>query len=338
METGSSSVTVPAFDKDHFSFNTTTGLKFFAEWPTGGKINKNSVALTNVTYAVISADELKSVPMEAIPTAPQLHFENTTARNKTHAYFELTPIIKDNGVYKKITSFTITYNTSANRALNDYSNRTQGLTNSVLSSGNWYRFYVEKSGVFKLTKSFLNSLGVNTNSVDPRNIKIYGNGGAMLPLRNSEAYPIDLTENAIKFIGEEDGAFNGSDYILFYAEGPIGYNADSNTNYNVFTDKSYYYVNVSGGAGKRIQNMAQPPAPSNYTITTFQDYQFHEVDEINIVRVGRRWFGDRFDIENEKEFKFNFPNLISTEPAHIKVYAASTSEVSTSMEVKEVGS
>ena len=84
----------------------------------------------------------------------------------------------------------------------------------------------------------------------------------MLPLSNSEPYPLDLTENAIKFIGEEDGEFNGDDYILFYAEGVTGYNAESNTNNNIFTDKSYYYVNVSGGLGKRIQNMSQPASAS----------------------------------------------------------------------------
>ncbi|WP_027127042.1 type IX secretion system sortase PorU [Gelidibacter mesophilus] len=334
LETASSSLVVPSFDKDNFSFDTSMGIMFFAEWTSEGKINENSVSLTNVTYAIISANDLKSVPPETIPIAPKLHFENTVARDKTHAYLEVTPIINDNGVFKKITSFTISYNISANRSVFGYPNQVNAISNSVLSSGSWYRFYVDKSGVFKLSKSFLNALGVNTNSVDPRTIKIYGNGGAMLPLPNAEPYPVDLTENAIKFMGEEDGEFNNDDYILFYAEGPIGYNADSNTNYNVFTDKSYYYVNVSGGVGKRIQTMAQPASASTYVVNTFHDYQFHEVDEINIVRVGRRWFGDRFDIETEKEFEFKFPNLITSEPAHIKIYAASTSEAPSSMEVK----
>ncbi len=42
----------------------------------------------------------------------------------------------------------------------------------------------------------------------------------MIPYSNSVFYPFDLQENAIKFIGEEDGIFNEQDYILFYAEGP----------------------------------------------------------------------------------------------------------------------
>src|SRR5690606_5477874 len=165
-----------------------------------------------------------SVPLETIPTAPQLFFENTVARGETHAYLEVTPIIKENGIYKKITSFTISYNssnTSGNRVSNAVFDQSHSMVNSVLSSGNWYRFYVDKSGVFKLTKGFLNALGVNTNSVDPRTIKIYGNGGAMLPLSNEEFYPMDLTENAVKFnsarIDRKSTRLNSSHVKISYA-------------------------------------------------------------------------------------------------------------------------
>src|SRR5690606_10926077 len=169
--------------------------------------------------------------------------------------------------------------------------------------------------------------------VDPRTIKIFGNGGAMLPFVNSSDYPMDLTENAIKFVGEQDGVFNNEDYILFYAEGPKG-NVDDvtiNTNINPYTDKSYYFVNVSNGNGKRIQSMPQPEQPADFTVNTFQDYQFHELDEFNLVRVGRRWFGNRFNIEDQQQFEFNFPNIITTEPVRVKIFATSTAEISTSM-------
>ena len=51
----------------------------------------------------------------------------------------------------------------------------------------------------------------------------------MLPLLNSTIYPYDLTENAIQFIGENDGVFNDDDYILFYAEGVDNWNEESQT-------------------------------------------------------------------------------------------------------------
>ena len=143
LETAYSSITVPSFDKDHFSFDITTGLLFSARWKSDVAINKGSVILTNVSYSNISVNELQSVPLETIPTAPQLFFENTVARGETHAYLEVTPIIKENGIYKKITSFTISYNssnTSGNRVSNAVFDQSHSMVNSVLSSGNWYRF------------------------------------------------------------------------------------------------------------------------------------------------------------------------------------------------------
>src|SRR5690606_27725311 len=136
-------------------------------------------------YASISISELKSLPLSTIPRTPKLMLRNASARNKNTIYLQLSPIIKQNGVYKKITSFTVNYSESFNR--NMAAQQIPEIFNSVLSSGNWYRFYVDRSGVFKISKDFLKQLGVKTN-VDPRTIKIFGNGGAMLPFDNSEPH------------------------------------------------------------------------------------------------------------------------------------------------------
>lgn len=125
------------------------------------------------------------------------------------------------------------------------------ISNSVLTNLDWYRFYVEKSGVYKISKAFLQDLGINLNSIDPRRIKIYGNGGRMLPLANNLDYPNDLTENAIQVIGEEDGTFDPNDYILFYAEGVDTWNNESQTNNNLYDSKSYYYITVAPSNGKK---------------------------------------------------------------------------------------
>jgi len=94
---------------------------------------------------------------------------------------EISPIINDNDVLKKITSFTVQYGNSRS---NTISFDSQIVTNSVLNQGEWYKFYIDTTGVFRLSKNFLSNLGVNVNSVDPRNIKLYGQGGKPLPLRN----------------------------------------------------------------------------------------------------------------------------------------------------------
>ncbi|TXD82853.1 type IX secretion system sortase PorU [Subsaximicrobium wynnwilliamsii] len=332
METETTKMEVPAFDAAHFSFSEESGLKYFAQWKVPSTINSGSLKLSNLSYSVMSANELKDLPSQTIPGSPNATLRNAVARDNQFAFLEFSPIIKENGIYKKITGFVIDYSYGSNSNL--YARNNENIENSVLSSGSWHKFYVDKSGVFKLSKSFLDRIGVNTN-VDPRTIKIFGNGGAMLPLINQDFYPLDLTENAIKFVGEEDGTFDTNDYILFYAEGPREYNDESNTNINLFTDKSHYFVNVGAGTGKRIAPLNQPSAAANLTVDTFQDYQFYETDEYNIGKLGRRWFGDRFDVENQREYKFNFPNLVSSEPARVKVLTGAVNEgnINTTMSV-----
>ena len=338
MQTDYGEIDLPAFDSDHYNYNDKDGLVYFVQWDSNGSaIDENSLSLSNIVYEVISNSDLKNLNPDLVPDAPRYKIYNTNARDKRNYYFELSPIIKDKGVFKKIKSFTLIYSTLQNRLVNT----TMGVnevTNSVLSSGQWYRFYIDKSGVFKLSKSFLSSLGINTNSVDPRTIKIYGNGGRMLPLENSANYPFDVVENAVKFVGEADGSFDNNDYILFYGEGPDTYSQESNTNLNLYTDKTYYYVNISSGNGKRIQAMPSFSDPADIQINTFQDYKFYEVDDYNLAKLGRRWFGDDFDIENQREYDFQFPNLVTTEPVTIRIAVGAVSEVSTSMSISVNGS
>ncbi|WP_179345380.1 type IX secretion system sortase PorU [Winogradskyella ursingii] len=333
VETSLSKIEVPVFNDEHFSYTDTKGIKFFAQWDSEGFVDENSASLSNVTYEQISQNDLKGLNTELIPSSPNLKFYNTNARGQLSNSFELSPIIKDGNRFSKITSFTLNYKFGNNSSLNRNSNRFNVITNSVLTSGEWYRFYIDKSGVFRLTKSFLNSLGINTNSVDPRNIKIYGNGGRMLPYANSANYPYDVVENAIKFVGEEDGSFDNGDYIVFYGEGPDVYSQESNTNINLYTDKTYYYINVSSGNGKRIGTMPAIDTAPSININTFQDYQFYEVDEFNLAKLGRRWFGDKFDIENRRTYEFDFPNLVASVPVKFSIAVGAVSATSSVMSI-----
>ncbi|APY10546.1 peptidase C25 [Seonamhaeicola sp. S2-3] len=337
---GDFSFKIPSFNKENITFNFDEGLLFTDQWQINGAVNESSLNISNVRYAYISKNELYDLDISKIPSTLKYSLKNSFGRDNQYAFFQITPIVKDaNGAFKKVTSFQISYNTSSSaktlqtrKLLNS-----NAISNSVLSSGQWYRFYVDTTGVFKLSKSFLQRLGVSVNSVDPRTIKLYGNGGNMIPFLNSEVNSFDVTENAIKFVGEEDGVFDDEDYILFYAQGPKGYNAESNTNINCYTDKTYYFINVGSGFGKRIQPFAQPTGTPNLIINTFHDYQFHEIDEYNIASLGRRWFGDRFDVDSNKTFDFSFPDLVTTEPIMLKVYVAAVSSTTTTMDLSVNG-
>jgi hypothetical protein len=91
---------------------------------------------------------------------------------------------------------------------------------SVLAEGSWLKIGITKTGIYKLDAAFLTKSGVPVASVDPRTIRLFGNGGATLPQANNKARPRDLTENAIWITGETDGRFDGSDAVYFFAESP----------------------------------------------------------------------------------------------------------------------
>jgi len=91
-------------------------------------------------------------------------------------------IIEGNTVFlvtKYEVSISFKENNSLKQLKKNYAN------SSVLSSGIWYKIRVKNNGIHKIDYSFLQSIGVNPQSINPRNIKIFGNGGGMLPQANN---------------------------------------------------------------------------------------------------------------------------------------------------------
>jgi len=339
MSFGEYKIIIPYFKGNSFRFDTTKkSITLLLKLDESSSSNSNSVSLTNVIYETISITDLGDLTLQNIPDRPNETLKNILARDKKQTFLSLYPIIKEGNSYKRIKSFSYSINNSTAKSNNSSSYQKSALvSNSVLASGEWYRFYVEKSGVYKISKSFLQSLGFDAGKVDPRRIKIYGNGGKMLPLANNTYYPDDLMENSIQIIGENDGTFNNEDYILFYAEGVDNWNTESQTNINLYDTKSYYYITATGNDGKRISTANQPTGSATLNLNTFDDYQFHEVDLTNVAHLGRQWLGEAFDINAEQEFEFNFPNLETTIPVKIEVNAASAAYTPTSFAISANG-
>ncbi len=323
INTASSTFTIPGFNEENLDYKDDQGIFYTNTWKEPETINSATARIENVVYENIPKSELKNLNINAIPVEIEYTVSSTRARNVTSGFVSITPIIKKGTTFRKIISFDITY--QKGNTTRAYQAKKFPISNSVLASGDWYRFYVDKTGIFRITPAFLSSLGMDLSSVDPNTIKIYGNGGKMLPLVNQENTEFDLRENTIQLVGGEDGNFSGDDFILFYGEGTTGYSEENLTNLNLFADKSYYYVTAGGTNGKRISNYTEPSGAATTQINSFTEYQFYEVDEENIAKIGRRWFGDRFDVQSNRTYTFNFPNLITTEPIELRVLGAAVS-------------
>ncbi|TMM29133.1 type IX secretion system sortase PorU [Polaribacter aestuariivivens] len=222
-----------------------------------------------------------------------------------------------------------------------FSNAQNG--NSVLSSGTWFKFSVDTTGVFKIDKNLLQRIGVSTNGLNPQKIHIYGNGGTLLPALNNDFRYDDLQENAIYIEGESDGSFDNNDFILFYAKGPHDWNVNTSTKtarhrQNIFSDKAYYFITVNNIDGKRIQTKASNTNTSTLTITNFDDFTFLEKEELNILAAGTQWFfNDNFNIENTQSFNIPFENALSNSPISVRTRGVSNSVSNASMQVNVNG-
>jgi hypothetical protein len=338
MDLGNHQINIPQFQQNNFFFDDVNKSIFYNQKVTvSSPIDENSIQLSALIYENIAQSELGDLSIKNIPNTINVTLKNGKARDLLQVLLSFSPIIKTNDGFKKVKSFRISYSNSTNfQQRNENSFDFSTIQNSVLSNGDWYRFYIEKSGVYKISRNFLSQLGMNVN-VDPRNIKIYGNGGRMIPLLNSIEYPSDLAENAILFVGEEDGIFNPDDYILFYAEGMDNWNTESLTHLNLYEDKSYYYVTAQGGSGKRITSALQPTDPVSTIFTTFDDYQFHEEDLISIGRLGRTWYGEQFSSQTPLTLNFNFPNIVNNSSIQFTVNSAAVSLSSSNLSINAGG-
>ncbi|BCY28244.1 type IX secretion system sortase PorU [Flavobacterium okayamense] len=314
----------PFFSNKELDVDIANRVLLYSEvFNTVNFVNPSSL-ITNVEYQSITESELYGLNKNLIPSSISANIKSVNARDKIISVFTFSPIIKDGVGYKKVIKINYSFGFDLLNKNTNSSFSVNAIQNSVLATGNWYRFYVEKSGVYRISKSFLQSLGLNTN-VDPRTIKIYGNGGRMLPLQNQPTFSIDLEENAIQFIGENDGVFDDSDYILFYAEGVDTWNNESLTSVNLFADKSYYYVTSGAGNGKRIQDAVEPTNSPNLTFTNYDAVKIYEKDLVNVAKLGRRWFGEQFNVDNSQTFQISFSNLDTSVPLELKINLASKS-------------
>ena len=71
-------------------------------------------------------------------------------------------------------------------------------------------------------------MGVDVNAINPKNIRLFHNGGGLLPVVAGDMRPDDLVEIPIIIYGESDGRFDDGDLIVFYARGPVTWRYNAN--------------------------------------------------------------------------------------------------------------
>ena len=277
----------------------------------------------------------------------------TQERDKYFGNIKFIPLRKTGSTIEKVVDFDVRINFQAQPKIQVRG--PQGTRESALKDGDIYKIAIKETGVFKLDYDFFkNQLKIaNIDQIDPRTIKIYGNGGGILPEANSADRPDDLIENLIFVSGEADGKFDATDYILFYGTGADKWHFDSKTQTfnrpkNVYANEAYYFIKISSGNGARIA-VQNSVANTNYTSLGFNDYGRFEEDKINLFAsqscnctqgTGKLWFGDAFvSSVQERTYsdKFKFPNIITADSVKLKAQLAGISSTFTTFTVASSG-
>ncbi|OBW42779.1 hypothetical protein AB670_00863 [Chryseobacterium sp. MOF25P] len=312
---GDTKINLPSFTNEGFSYTQNNIFIINSQ-----KAGERQLQVSNFVWEAVSKKDLYDLDPNFIHESNMSDIDYYYIEGERHASVRVGLFKKTKGKVERLSSFSI----SESNAPMPMNASKVGTNQNPLSSGAFYKIKVDKSGVFKITAQFLRDNGMNPSNINPKNFRIYGNGGIMLPEFNQDVKYSALQENAIQVVGEDDNVWNDGDYALFYAQGPNGYNLynkangngvkrtetrsdDSENLKNIYEDFSYYYINFDKGAGKRVMPI-DVNLPASQLITRFDNYQVINNDQRNLLKVGRIWVEDQgFITDKAVTFNLNSP-------------------------------
>lgn len=266
-----------------------------------------------VAQEFVDMDAQESMLIPADFHQKEIDYRVSTAFDRKQKYAQLSfiPIVETpSGSYRKLISVTLEIEGTS--AVSEKKARASA-SQSVLASGQWYKFSLTQTGIYKVTFQDLTAMGM-TPPISSSQLAVFGNGGMMLPENNAVPRPDDLLELPIQMHDGGDGTFNEGDYFLFYGLSPHRVSYDTAENrfvhaFNIYSDESFYFVTQSSGIGekKRIQTIDNENLSANLSVHEFTFFDYYESDVVNLCESGKTWLGDRYDITSSHSYTFRIP-------------------------------
>ena len=229
-------------------------------------------------YERITNYELRITDKPALPSMPEIYQSISVDRKQGTLHIGFIPLVYRDGQYQKLVSFKIEVSgkrleVSGKRA----SANSQQLTansryasNSVLRSGTWAKIRVAETGIYQLTTDLIKKAGFN----DINKVKIYGYGGARQPEQLTADYLAETDD--LKEV--PTCTVNGR--RLFYAVGPVSWDANHRRIRNNYSDYGYYFLTENDSTALTVEKEAfinsYYPLPDDYcTLYEVDDYAWY---------------------------------------------------------------
>ena len=165
---------------------------------------------------------------------------------------------------------------------------------SALSAGRWWKMTVDTEGLYRLTTADVPAL----QGVDIDSIGVYGNGGGMLPLANSEVPTDGLQPLAIDIVDHNgNGLFDAGDEVLFFGEGADRWHYSTGDQrwefeHHAYANHNYYFLTTGTRERRRIATAAAVSATAS--VSSYTCLAHIDNDLVNMFYSGQKWMGEKF--------------------------------------------
>ncbi|MHA8104389.1 type IX secretion system sortase PorU [Aquirufa nivalisilvae] len=202
-------------------------------------------------------------------------------------------------------------------------------SHSALSEGTWTKVAITQTGVYQINKEWLLKHKIDPSRINPQKVAVYQGQRGVLPQLTSSTRLKDLEPITSLFIGEENGIWDESDQICFFAESPHLTQWDKvlkkwKTDTHPYSDSAYYFIRWDSPSTKRIKQSkwetGQDPS------LDFAWSHFHyQPDLTNAIQSGRQWLGDAFYGNSEKIIQYPIKDYKEGKAAQLFGQLASSS-------------
>ena len=182
-----------------------------------------------------------------------------------------------------------------------------------MQEGTWYKLGLPKRNIYRIDFKFLQSSGLNPETLNPTQARIFGYGG-FLPQANAEPRPYDLPQVATHLVHDGSNTWQENTVLLFYGESTDNYHYDAEKNLyrylkNVYADSTYYFLNFSTNTRLSMAFTdepvdSSPPAP---TFDSYEAYFAYEEEYLSLVNSGRMWLSASFSSLTQYTYEYATP-------------------------------
>lgn len=284
----------------------------------------SSYLITSSTSQPCSSLELEALKDWSWSTTPKIIIHNGISNNVKQSDLIVYPYFIKDGIKQKLTEVSIDFDIQ-NTTTSPQLRSNEELTTSEFNSGDWFKFKVDHSGMYKMTYEELIDLNILSSPINKDGLSIYSNSSRMLDFMVGNDRAIDLNQLPTKIIGEDNNeTFGPGSSILFYAEANGHTFFDATDEFiknekNLYSDTNYVFLNISSDSRKKLTNQTL----LNPTLNTYDytKYYHHELELTNFIKSGREWIGEQF-IDGTLTFNRKYhPPIIESNKLKIKFKA-----------------